>query len=81
MMVRVASGHFPAGNVNLGGIAEAFAFVPWKGQERFLFPELPAWRGKTPERKRLEGFPIRRCPGKTAGHICRLNLKEWRMTL
>jgi putative ABC transport system substrate-binding protein len=35
MMVRVASGHF-AGNVNLGGIAEAFAFVPCMGTEAFF---------------------------------------------
>ena len=46
MMVRVASGHFPAGNVNLGGIAEAFAFVPWKGQERFFISGITCMAGK-----------------------------------
>ena len=36
MMVRVSEWTFSLRNVNLGGIAEVYAFVPYKGQERFF---------------------------------------------
>lgn len=46
MMVRVSERTFF--NVNLGGIAEAMAFVPWGDEGYFLFPPpLLARRGSS----------------------------------